>query len=161
MARAADLLAAQPARQQEAEQAGAVCNCLENRVCKLHDCGDLAAMDTPADGQELPALMQQIIDQAELGACHGLLADGHCEAIAKIARAALAAAMRQPQGELYNCIGKGGEYELVGVATGAGESRYQTVAVYRDVPTGALYFREPHDFDKRMVAAKQAGKEGA
>ncbi len=56
----------------------------------------------------------------------------------------------------YTWAGKGGEYELIGTATWAGESRYQTVAVYRDVPTGALYFREPHDFDKRMELVRPA-----
>lgn len=55
-----------------------------------------------------------------------------------------------PANPRYTCIGKGGEYELIGVAYGAGASRGTLVNVYRDVATGATYFRTPRDFDERM-----------
>lgn len=58
---------------------------------------------------------------------------------------------------LYTCIGKGGRYELVGVACGAGTSRGTTVDVYRDVDTGVMYFRTPADFDERMQKIEDAG----
>lgn len=50
----------------------------------------------------------------------------------------------------YTCIGKGGEYELIGVAYGAGTSRGTTVNLYRDAMTGVIYFRTPEDFAQRM-----------
>ena len=51
---------------------------------------------------------------------------------------------------LYTCKGKGGVYELVGVAYGAGTSRGQTINLYREVASGVLYYREPRDFHERM-----------
>ena len=67
--------------------------------------------------------------------------------------------------ELYTCIGKGGTYELVGEADGAGYVRGGTVTVYRDATSGNLYYRTPVDFKTRMerIAAApspQPGKEG-
>ena len=50
----------------------------------------------------------------------------------------------------YTCIGKGGRYELLGVAYGAGTSRGTIINLYRDVDTGVMYFRTPVDFDERM-----------
>lgn len=50
----------------------------------------------------------------------------------------------------FTCKGKGGVYELIGTATGAGTSRGNFVTVYRDAETGALYFRRPDDFAERM-----------
>jgi hypothetical protein len=50
----------------------------------------------------------------------------------------------------YTCIGKGGEYELLGVAYGAGSSRGNTVNLYREIATGVTYFRTPTDFAERM-----------
>jgi hypothetical protein len=52
--------------------------------------------------------------------------------------------------DLYTCIGKGGTYENLGHARGAGEKRGNIVTVYRDVQTGALYYRDPVDFGERM-----------
>ena len=59
------------------------------------------------------------------------------------------------RGEIYTCIGKGGEYELLGVAKTAGVIRLSGrlpdgLAVYRDVSDGALYLRELDDFERRM-----------
>jgi len=52
---------------------------------------------------------------------------------------------------LYTCDGKGGTYELLGTAKGAGtSSEAETLAVYRDTATGALYFRSLDDFTNRM-----------
>lgn len=50
----------------------------------------------------------------------------------------------------FTCIGKGGLYEWLGPATGAGKSRGKAVIVYRDVETGNLYFRSNMDFNERM-----------
>lgn len=51
----------------------------------------------------------------------------------------------------YTCIGKGGEYELVGTAYGAGTSRAHGLAyVYRDVATGQNFYRSEVDFGDRM-----------
>lgn len=53
--------------------------------------------------------------------------------------------------QLYTCIGKGGVYELLGTAQGAGKSKLVgTLAIYRDSITGALYFRTLEDFETRM-----------
>ncbi len=52
----------------------------------------------------------------------------------------------------YTCEGKGGLYEVVGVTTGAGLSKGESVVVYRDVASGRLYHRTPSDFDNRMRA---------
>lgn len=49
--------------------------------------------------------------------------------------------------------GKGGQYELVGMAKGAGDLKGSTMVLYRDVATGQLYMRTPEDFNKRMVLA--------
>lgn len=51
----------------------------------------------------------------------------------------------------YNCNGKGGLYVLVGVSTGAGQSRGEQRAIYRDADTGELYHRTPDDFNARMT----------
>jgi len=58
----------------------------------------------------------------------------------------------------YTCIGKGGEYELIGRATTAGvlkaTGRFaDEVIVYRDTQSSALYCREPGDFRLRMASA--------
>lgn len=55
----------------------------------------------------------------------------------------------------YTCIGKGGEYELIGRATTAGSLKMtgrfaDEVIVYRDVISGDLYCRTPGDFRLRM-----------
>lgn len=60
---------------------------------------------------------------------------------------------------LYTCKGKGGEYELIGIAKGAGLVRdSMAMQVYRDTGTGQLYFRTMSDFEARMepVAADKA-----
>jgi hypothetical protein len=63
--------------------------------------------------------------------------------------------------ELYTCIGKGGEYELVGVARGAGTMRGNLVHVYRDTGTGCLFYRTPMDFSQRMARAEGAAPTAA
>lgn len=51
----------------------------------------------------------------------------------------------------YTCVGKGGEYDLVGTAKGAGQCRDNlALTVYRDTVTGALYYRTEDDFAERM-----------
>lgn len=62
--------------------------------------------------------------------------------------------VRPKQGTLFTCIGKGGTYEDMGVAIGAGTSKGDLVQVYRDTATGQLYFREPEDFIDRMEVVK-------
>jgi hypothetical protein len=54
-------------------------------------------------------------------------------------------------GERYTCIGKGGEYEVLGIPTGAGTLKQMgTTIVYRDVNTGQLFLRTALDFNTRM-----------
>jgi hypothetical protein len=54
-------------------------------------------------------------------------------------------------GEFYTCIGKGGNYELAGIARGAGTSRdLPEVVVYRSVESGAVFYRSVQDFTDRM-----------
>jgi hypothetical protein len=68
---------------------------------------------------------------------------------------------RQSRGAIYTCKGKGGAYEHVGVAAGAGQTRGCLVHVYRDRTTGSLFYRTPADFDTRMelVAAPPLSSE--
>lgn len=51
----------------------------------------------------------------------------------------------------YTCNGKGGVYELLGTAKGAGNTKYDEVVVYRDVSDGQLYFRNAASFAERMT----------
>lgn len=52
---------------------------------------------------------------------------------------------------LYTCDGKGGTYEMLGTAKGAGTmAASETLVIYRDTTTGALYFRTMDDFTNRM-----------
>jgi|GEM_PF-3267828 len=51
----------------------------------------------------------------------------------------------------YTCIGKGGEYELLGSAIGAGTLKEMSaIPVYRDTTTGQIFVRTPLDFSTRM-----------
>lgn len=53
--------------------------------------------------------------------------------------------------DLYTCIGKGGAYDLLGFARGAGTMRGEAdVIVYRDVASGHMYYRTQFDFGERM-----------
>jgi hypothetical protein len=67
----------------------------------------------------------------------------------------------------YTCKGKGGVYELIGVAYGAGTSRGTIVNLYREAEIGVMYFRTPADFHDRMeridaaMAAAPSGEKGA
>ena len=51
--------------------------------------------------------------------------------------------------ERYTCIGKGGEYELLGLANGAGTLNGLSHMVYRN-RDGVMFVREPEDFLVRM-----------
>lgn len=55
-------------------------------------------------------------------------------------------------GERYTCIGKGGDYVHVGVASGAGLLAGSLYHVYRDTLSGLLFARSPMDFHARMQA---------
>lgn len=59
--------------------------------------------------------------------------------------------------KLYQCIGKGGEYKLLGEAMGAGTMRGSQVIVYQG-SDGTLYFRTPLDFAERMEPITQSPK---
>lgn len=69
---------------------------------------------------------------------------------------------------LYTCIDKGGTYEHIGVAEGAGYTSGSLVHVYRNQATGGLFYRTPADFDARMEridaipspVVDDAGREG-
>jgi hypothetical protein len=52
--------------------------------------------------------------------------------------------------DLYTCVGKGGVYEDLAFARGAGTHRGVNIIVYRDVKDGGVYWREVGDFNKRM-----------
>lgn len=53
---------------------------------------------------------------------------------------------------LYTCRGKGGTYEYIGIAKGAGTKRQgEHLHVYRDAQSGLLFYRTDGDFTKRMV----------
>lgn len=52
--------------------------------------------------------------------------------------------------EQYTCIGKGGTYDKLGIATGAGTQRGIRLMVYRQAQTGELYVRDLADFAQRM-----------
>jgi hypothetical protein len=59
----------------------------------------------------------------------------------------------------HTCIGKGGQYQHLGLAHPAGELRGSAaVEVYRDVATGQLYFRTPDDFSRRMALISYLAK---
>ena len=55
-------------------------------------------------------------------------------------------------GQIYECVGKGGSYECLGLAKPAGEAKDEIgeVYAYRCTETGQLYFRLPSDFNERM-----------
>lgn len=57
---------------------------------------------------------------------------------------------------LFTCAGKGGEYAKLGYARPAGAIKTiqgdSGLIVYRDTKTGQLYFRDPRDFEQRMMA---------
>lgn len=50
----------------------------------------------------------------------------------------------------YTSVSKGGEYEVVGTSSGAGQRKGDVVIVYRDTGTGQIHHREPEDFAMRM-----------
>nr|DAM52195.1 MAG TPA: hypothetical protein [Caudoviricetes sp.] len=53
----------------------------------------------------------------------------------------------------YTSVSKGGEFELVGTSSGAGQRKGDVVIVYRNVETGQVLHREPEDFAMRMKPA--------
>ncbi len=57
---------------------------------------------------------------------------------------------RPPETMLYTHKTKAGTYEILGVSTGAGTSRGQTMVCYRDVNTLKLYHRTEIDFKEMM-----------
>lgn len=50
----------------------------------------------------------------------------------------------------YTSVSKGGEFEIVGTSSGAGQRKGDVVIVYRDTETGQMLHREPEDFNMRM-----------
>lgn len=50
----------------------------------------------------------------------------------------------------YTCKGKGGRYEILGLATGAGLTRGEDRLIYKDASTGRLFLRTESDFSDRM-----------
>lgn len=55
----------------------------------------------------------------------------------------------------YTSVSKGGEFEIVGTSSGAGQRKGDVVIVYRNVETGQIQHREPEDFAMRMKAITQ------
>jgi hypothetical protein len=61
--------------------------------------------------------------------------------------------------DLYTCIGKGGEYEYMGMALGAGTLKEMSaVHIYKDTTTGKIFIRTPLDFAMRMAKLNGAPK---
>lgn len=56
---------------------------------------------------------------------------------------------------IYECIGKGGRYVVLGKTIGAGYSRGESVIVYKDEATGQLFHRTEIDFKTRMQEIKE------
>lgn len=56
---------------------------------------------------------------------------------------------------IYECIGKGGRYVVIGKTIGAGYSRGESVIVYKDEATGQLFHRTEIDFNTRMQEIKE------
>lgn len=54
----------------------------------------------------------------------------------------------------YTSVSKGGEFEIVGTSSGAGQRKGDVVIVYRNVETGQFLHREPEDFAMRMKLAE-------
>lgn len=54
----------------------------------------------------------------------------------------------------YTSVSKGGEFEIVGTSSGAGQRKGDVVIVYRNVETGQILHREPEDFAMRMKPAE-------
>lgn len=54
----------------------------------------------------------------------------------------------------YTSVSKGGEYEMIGASSGAGQRKGDVVLVYRNTVTGQIHHREPEDFAMRMKPAK-------
>lgn len=75
---------------------------------------------------------------------------GYAEALAAEALAEIATLRAELELERYTCIGKGGVYERIGSALGAGSSRGGIIEVYRDTGSGQLYFRDTSEFFRRM-----------
>lgn len=55
----------------------------------------------------------------------------------------------------YTSVSKGGEFEVVGTSSGAGQRKGDVVIVYRNVDTGQMLHREPEDFNMRMKPITQ------
>lgn len=55
----------------------------------------------------------------------------------------------------YTSVSKGGEFEIVGTSSGAGQRKGDVVIVYRNVETGQIHHREPEDFAMRMKPITQ------
>lgn len=53
----------------------------------------------------------------------------------------------------YTSVSKGGEYEMIGASSGAGQRKGDVVLVYRNTVTGQIHHREPEDFAMRMKQA--------
>lgn len=60
--------------------------------------------------------------------------------------------MRIYAGLLYTCEGKGGEYKVLDLSTGAGTSRGQEIVVYVCTDSARVFHRTVEDFKARMVA---------
>lgn len=62
---------------------------------------------------------------------------------------------RQEASPLFTCAGKGGEYAKLGYAKPAGAIKAiqgdSGLIIYRDTNDGQLYFRDPQDFNQRMM----------
>lgn len=60
--------------------------------------------------------------------------------------------MRIYAGMLYTCRGKGGEYRVLDLSTGAGTSKGLHIVVYVCSESGRMFHRTLEDFKARMVS---------
>jgi hypothetical protein len=54
--------------------------------------------------------------------------------------------------EVYTCVGKGGRYMVINVASPAGVAKeLGNIVTYQDIQTGIIYYRLFDDFCERMT----------
>jgi len=55
--------------------------------------------------------------------------------------------------KIYSHKDKGGSYRVLFVSIGAGISRGQSLVIYQDIESGAIYHRSQDDFAVSMIEA--------
>ncbi len=60
-------------------------------------------------------------------------------------------------GDKFTRGGRGGQYEYMGIARGAGPIKGLAYMCYRDLATGEILLREPENFSYRMKPILETG----